>query len=197
MMTNELPQNPRKIRERLRRYERKLREEKRTYGFHRDGAGKRYLVGPLYLLLGDVDGAFKAFRLFETEFPDDSGEPGHCLCWALALYRSGDLEPATRKLRETMLQNPYVVPHLLGLEVRELDIWHGSSHEWPSYLECIPADYFLLWDERELDWASRLYHGPDFQSVLARYVQIHKELKHLPPGPRRSRLVHEAYALKR
>jgi len=96
-----------------------------------------------------------------------------------------------------MLQNLYLIPHLLGLEVSDLDIWHGSSDESPSYLECIPEDYFLLWDEEELDWASRLYHGPELQSVLARYIEIQKELKHLRPGPRRSQLVHEAYALKR
>ena len=54
----------RKIRERIRRYERKLREEKRTYGDYRDGAGKRYLLGPSYLLLGDTEDAMKSFRTF-------------------------------------------------------------------------------------------------------------------------------------
>ncbi|HJN17543.1 MAG TPA: hypothetical protein QGH10_18700 [Armatimonadota bacterium] len=197
MAMNELPKDPQTIRARLRRYERKLREEKRTHGLHGDGAGKRYFVGPLYLLLGDVDGALESFRWFETEFPDDAGEPGQYLCWTLTLHRSGDLEAAARKLRETMLQNLYLIPRLLALEVSELDIWHGSSDEWSSYLDYIPKEYFALWDEKEFDWASRLHHGPEFQSVLARYVEIQGELNHLPPGPRRSRLVHEAHGLKR
>ena len=46
-----------KIRSRLRSYERKLEKEKKEHGFYRDGAGKRYQVGPHYMLLDDNDGA--------------------------------------------------------------------------------------------------------------------------------------------
>ena len=51
-----------KIRSRLRSYERKLEKEKKEHGFYRDGAGKRYQIGPHYMLLGDNDGALAAFR---------------------------------------------------------------------------------------------------------------------------------------
>ena len=37
-----------KIRARLRSYERKLQKEKKEHGFYRDGAGKRYQIGPHY-----------------------------------------------------------------------------------------------------------------------------------------------------
>ena len=195
MRTNERHQDSRKIRDRLRRYERKLREEKHKYGFYHDGAGKRYHIGPLYLLTGDIEGALKSFGWFATEFPDDCGEPGQYLCWSLALYRAKDYKAAAKKLRQTMLLNLYILPRLLGLEMTELDIWHGSSDKYPFYLQDIPEDYFLIWDEKELDWASCLYHSPEFQDVLARYVEIHRELKDLPPGPKRRRLVQEAYAL--
>ncbi len=187
----------RKIRERIRRYERKLREEKRTYGDYRDGAGKRYLLGPSYLLLGDTEGAMKSFRWFEAEFPDDCGEPGHFLCWASASWRAGDQEGAARKLKQTMLANLYIIPHLLGLEIVALDIWHGSSDEEPRYLQFIPDEYFLLWDENELAWAARLYHSLEFETIRTRYVEIHKELKDTAPGAKRSRLVEEAYHLRR
>ncbi len=53
---------PRKIRERIRRYERKLRAEKYRYGDYDDGAGKRHFIGPLYLLLGDNEGALAAVQ---------------------------------------------------------------------------------------------------------------------------------------
>jgi hypothetical protein len=79
-----------RIRSRLRRYERKLQKEKKEYGFYRDGAGKRYQIGPHYTLLGDNEGALVAFQWFEKEFSDDAGGPGHHLCWSLALYRSGN-----------------------------------------------------------------------------------------------------------
>jgi hypothetical protein len=49
------PTDPRRIRDRIRRYERALQRELDT-GYGRDGYGKRYVLGPLYMLLGDVDG---------------------------------------------------------------------------------------------------------------------------------------------
>ncbi len=91
----------------------------------------------------------------------------------------------------------YIVPRLLGEEPKELDIWHGSSDEVLSYLEYVPDDYFSIWGRKELEWASRLYRSPEFQVVLSRYVEIQRELKDEPPGPKRSRLVEEASALGR
>lgn len=42
----ELPKDPRKIRGRIRSYERKLRREKEEYGGFDDGAEKHFLLGP-------------------------------------------------------------------------------------------------------------------------------------------------------
>ena len=94
----QFPKTPGKIRERIRRYERDLRREQKTHGFIDDGYGKRYLLGPLYLLLGDLSGALESFKWFEQTFPTDMGDPFHHLCWTLALYRSGDLAGASLKL---------------------------------------------------------------------------------------------------
>jgi len=55
------PHDPRTIRARLRRYERALREEQARFDGIRDGAGTRYMLGPLYLLLGDTAGALRSF----------------------------------------------------------------------------------------------------------------------------------------
>jgi hypothetical protein len=186
-----------KIRARLRRYERRLRKEKERYGFYRDGAGKRYQVGPHYMLLGDDEGALAAFEWFAHEFEDDVGKPDHSLCWSLALYRAGNEVGAAKKFRQTMLSNLYLVPHLLGSPIDELDIWHGSSDSEPSYVEWIPEAYLQLWTEAEREWASRLYNSPGFQSVRARYIEISRALDSTPPGPERSRLVEEMYELER
>jgi hypothetical protein len=186
-----------KIRSRLRRYERALQKEKREHGFYRDGAGKRYQIGPHYLLLGDDEGALAAFQWFEEEFSDDAGEPGHLLCWTLALHRAGNEIGAARKLRQTMFCNLYLVPHLLGSLIAVLDIWHGSSDAEPGYIECIPEAYFLLWTEAEREWAAGLYRSPGFQSVRARYIEISRLLDTTPPGPERSRLVDEMFELER
>jgi hypothetical protein len=186
-----------KIRSRLRSYERKLQKEKKEHGFYRDGAGKRYQIGPHYMLLGDNEGALGTFRWFEKEFSDDCGKPGHSLCWALALYRAGNEVGAAKKLRQTMLSNLYLVPRLVGSPIAELDIWHGSSDAEPGYIESIPEAYFLLWTAPDRKWASRLYHSPGFQSVRARYIEISRALDTTPPGLERSRLVKEMCALER
>jgi tetratricopeptide (TPR) repeat protein len=192
----DIPTDPRKIRARIRSYERKLQREKIEQGGYDDGAGKRYMLASLYLLMGDLDGALKSFHWFDEEFSDDSGEPGHRLCWALALYRAGEMDKATRMLRKVMLLNLYLIPQLLGLKKQRLDIQHGSNWAEPDYVEWVPPEYFGLWDEQARAWAKGLYEGEAFRKIEARYVEIGHELLNLRPGPRRSQLIDEAQALR-
>ena len=193
----DFPKDPRKLRERIRRYERKFREEQREFGGIRDGAGKRYLLGPLYLLMDDMEGALLAYAWYEDQFPDDSGEPANHLCWTLALYKSGDLPAATAKLRETMLLNLYLIPDLLGEPQEPIDMWHGCNRSEIEYLEYIPPEFLSLWDHQALAWAKERYESGDFRRIRGRYIEIEKELATLPRGPKRSKLVEEAFALRR
>jgi hypothetical protein len=186
-----------KIRSRLRSYERKLEKEKKEYGFYRDGAGKRYQIGPHYMLLDDNDGALGGFQWFDKEFPDDLGVPDHFLCWSLALYRAGNEIGAAKKLRQTMFSNLYLVPRLLGSPIAELDIWHGSSDAEPSYVDHIHEPYLQIWTEEEKAWAQGLYEGPGFQSARERFIEIARALSTTRPGPERSRLVEEMEELGR
>ena len=101
-----------------------------------------------------------------------------------------------KKLRQTMLSNLYLVPHLVGSPIAKLDIWHGSSDAEPVYIECIPEAYLQLWTEAEREWAAGLYHSPGFQAVRARYIEISRLLDTTSPGPERSRLVEEMYKLE-
>ena len=190
------PQEPKKIRERINRYERKLRKEYEKFGSISDGYGKRYLLGPLYLILGDLTGAIRSFEWFEHMFPDDIGEPFHYLCWTLALYRSGDMAGASLKLRQTMLSNLYLIPHLLGLAQDRLNIWHGSNIVEKDYLEYAPPEIWELWDKPALQWAKETYDGLEFCRVRARYIEIYEQLGSEPPGPKRSQLVDEAYKIQ-
>jgi hypothetical protein len=191
-----LPENPKKIKQRISRYERDLRQEQQRFGAIDDGGGKRYLLGPLYLLAGDLSGALRSFAWFEKTFPDDSGDPFHTLCWTLALYQSGDLAAATRKLRHTMLSNLYLIPHLLGLDQPELAIWHSSNLDRKAYLQDAPPGIFALWDQDALHWLETTYHSPAMAQVRARYIEIFAQLKVERPGPTRSRLVEEAFRLR-
>ena len=191
------PKEPKKIRERINRYERELRKEYEKVGFIHDGYGKRYLLGPLYLVLGDLTGAMRSFEWFEQTFPDDIGEPFHYLCWTLALYRSGDMAGASLKLRQTMLSNLYLIPRLLGLAQDKFNIWHGSNIAEREYLEYAPPEIWELWDGPALQWAKETYDSPEFCRVRARHIEIYEQLKTEPPGPKRSQLVSEAYRLQR
>ena len=193
----QFPREPGEIRERIGGYQRKLRAEKTRWGVIHDGAGKRYLLGPLFLVLDDLDNAINCFRWFEAEFPDDCGEPGHHLCWALALHRCGDHEGAARKLRQTMLMNLYLIPYLLGQKVERIEMWHGSSDAEPAYLEDIPFEFFSLWDDGARQWAAKLYRSEPFMAVLSRYIEIHRQLLNMLSGPKRTRLVTEAFSLKK
>ena len=132
----------------------------------------------------------------EKTFPDDSGDPMQLLCWTLALYRSGDLEAATRKLRRAMFSNLYLIPRLLRLEQEALDIWHGTNIAELAYAEDIPPELFALWDEAALEWVRETYSTPDFRQVRERHIAIHRLLKTEPRGPKRTQLVDEAFALR-
>ena len=186
-----------KIRSRLRSYERKLQQEKKKFGYYHDGAGKRYQIGPHYMLLDDNEGALKAFAWFEQEFDDDIGKPDHSLCWSLALYRAGNEIGAAKKLRQAMLSNLYLVPHLLGEPISEIDMWHGSSDAEPEHVDHIPDPYLQLWTDEEKRWAGRLYDSPGFRSARQRFIEISKLLDSIRPGPERSRLVREMHELER
>jgi hypothetical protein len=192
----QFPEEPKKIRARIRRYERTMRKEQEQYGHISDGYGKRYLLGPLYLLMDDVPGAIAHYEWFERTFPDDMGDPFDFLCWSLALYRTGDLPGASHRLMQTMVSNVYLIPHLLGLKQKGLDLWHGSNLEEKDYLQYMPTEILALWDGPALLWAHETYHSPGFCQVRDRYTEILGLLKTEPHGPRRSRLLNEAFRFR-
>lgn len=193
----DIPTDAKKIRARLRSYERKLRKEKEQFGGYGDGAGKRYFVGPLYMLLGDQEGALKSFVWYAREFPDDIGEAGHFLCWSLALHRSGELEDAAAKLKGAMFANRFAVPKLIGVAPADVGIVGDSHGLAMMYLEDIPEVYFGLWSDAERGWASELFHGAVWSALRARYFEIKKLLSNEARGPRRSELVREIGAMER
>jgi len=195
-MAELFPTDPKHIRQRIRRYERALKRELED-GYGGDGYGKRFLLGPLYMLTGDVDGALASFDWYQDVYPDDGGEPYQYLTWALALFRGGRRQEAFNKLYQTMLENLYLVPFLLGRHPQPLDIWHGSNCEWIEYANAVPQELLDLWDDVALQWARDVSEHPVVVEKVARYVAIHRDLKSEPRGPRRTALVNEAFALKK
>jgi hypothetical protein len=112
------------------------------------------------------------------------------------MYRAERLPEAVTKLRETMLQNHFLLPRLLGRKLDGLDISPDSDGLEMMYLDDIPEEYLEIWNERELLWAATLYDG-EFSTVRARYIEIERDLEHEPRGERRTKPVNELFGLKR
>lgn len=190
------PKTPKQIKARIRSYESALRKEKRAHGFYDDSYGKRYLLGPLYLLANDIEGALKNFTWFAGEFTDDIGEPFHHLCWTLALHRAGREKEAVQKLLHTMLSNLYLIPRLLDEVQEEHDMWHASTWGMKDYAGYMP-ELCGLWDDEAKAWARGLYHSEQFTKIRERYVAIYHQLKEERNMPVRKRLVEEASELEK
>ncbi len=193
----DIPSDPKQIRARIRRYEAGLEREKSKYGAYNDGAGKRYFIGPLYLAMGDLAGAIDAFRWYECEFPDDMGDAGHSLCWALALYRNDDREASAEKLRAVMFQNKFVLPKLLGKDGGDVLVSDETDAFTMAEVEYIPTVFFAMWNEAEIGWAREQYEGKEFSGARSRFVEIERLLETEPVGPLRTKLVRELFRLRR
>ena len=191
---NIFPTTRAKIKARIRAYEKALAKEKKTFGAYDDGYGKRYLLGPLYMLADDNEGALDHFEWFEEAFPDDGGEPFHVLCLALALYRAGREEQARKKLLEAMLSNLYIIPSLLGEQQEEHDMWHFSSFTERDYCKEMP-ELYNVWDKSEVVWAKDLYHSEAFSKLRARHVEIYHLLDGERDRRKRAKLIDAASSL--
>ena len=76
------------------------------------------------------------------------------------------------------------------------NIWHGSNWEWLEYAAEVPQELLSLWDDVALRWAREASEHPTVSAKVARYVEIHRELKAEPRGARRTALVRESFALR-
>ena len=184
------PSDPKKLKARIRSYERSLRQ-----GGTNDGYGKRYLLGPMYLLLGDIEGALRHYTWLEQTYPDDIGDPHDRLCWALAHFKAGSPQ-ANKRLRDALFQNLYLIPHVLGMQIEPYPIWHGSNIAEIDYAEEIPTELCALWDEKAKSWAREFYESPSTQQELKEYLDLEVQLKDEPVGPARNALVEKIWAIK-
>ena len=193
----DIPKDPRAIRARIRSYERKLRQEREDMGVYGDGAGKRYLLGPLYMAMGDDDGALESFAWFEREFGEDESDPMQCLCWALLLHRFGREHEAIAKLRRTMLENRYIFRRLLGEDITDAGDYSDDGWDCEHYRAInVPAAFLDMWNEDELAWCRELHGGTEFTRIRQRFFDLERALEGEPPGAGRDELLAEQRALR-
>ncbi len=188
MMTAFFPTDPKKIRDRIKRYERAFKDP-----HHDDGAGKRFLLGPLYMLMGDLPGALKSYTWYKKTFPDDCCEAFNHLCWTLALLRSDDEKTAKAKLRELIFDNLYIVPIFFGEAPANHGFRHFSNWSEAAYILEGPKDeLFALWNEAEASWLKAQWHSPELQVDLAKYIELQRKLDKTSGAEARSKIMKEA-----
>jgi hypothetical protein len=186
------PTDPKKLRAQLKRYEKSLKAPN-----HRDGAGKRFLVGQFYLMLGDLEGAANFYKWYKRKFSEDIPEPFNHLCWILCLLRSDKIKDAKTKLRELVFFNVYTVPLVLGQNPKPYSFQHASNWEVIEYITEGPTDQiFPLWNKDELSWLETAWNEKLLQDDLKRFIDIDFQLDKLPVGDERSALISEQFKIK-
>jgi hypothetical protein len=191
----DFPKTEKALKKRIASYKASLLKEKREYGHVDDGAGKRYLLFPMYLVLNSTEESQDYIDWYEKEFPDDVGEPIQKLCWALILRKIGKEAEARKMLAEAMLANLYILPKVLGKRIAEYDIWHSSSDAQISYVEYMPHEVLGSLTEADIQWISHEYESLDFQRIRKRYVEIYQKLKGIKDIAARKQLLEESYSL--
>ena len=191
----DFPQNEKALEKRISSYRNALLKEQKQFGYVNDGAGKRYLLFSLYLVLNNLEQAQYYLSWYENEFSDDVGEPIQLLCWALILKRLGKNAEARKKLAETMLSNLYIIPKVLGKEIAAYDIWHSSSDADINYFDYMPREVIAALTEAEIQWIYQEYESLDFLRIRERYIEIYHQLQRLNNMEERKMLLAESHNL--
>ena len=193
-MTN-FPDTEKKLKSTISRYKSALNKEKKIYGYINDGAGKRYLLFSLYCVLNDLKKSEEYFEWYKKEFDDDVGEPVQKLCWAVSLYRMDHQGEAKYMLADLMLSNLYMIPQILGRDIKEYDIWHFSSDGDVDYFDYTPEEVLNALTPEDKTWVKDTYDSFVFQRIRQRYVEIYIELRTVKDLESRRKLLNEADTL--
>ena len=191
----DFPKNEKALEKCISSYRNALLKEKKQFGYINDGAGKRYLLFSLYLVLTNLEQAQHYLSWYENEFSDDVGEPIQLLCWALILKRLGKNAEARKKLAESMLSNLYIIPKVLGKEIAAYDIWHFSSNAEINYFDYMPREVIAALTEAEIQWIYQEYESLDFLRIRERYIEIYHQLQRLNNMEERKMLLAESHNL--
>ena len=189
-MNMQKPDDLKKIRARIRRYERNWKKPDFD-----DGAGTRFLTGPLYLLLGDTEGALAHYKWYAKKFEDSSIEPFHALGWALTMYRSQQPEEAVYRLRCTHCANVYMLPTILKIPHGQPDVSRGSNWQDEEYIKGGPLEFLNSWQKKELAWLKSVWESTEFQEFVETHKDLVTRLSNEPVGQRRFALVNALHTL--
>lgn len=187
------PKELKKARTKISRYEKNF---KRAQPFFDDGGGTRFLLGPLYLLVDDIDGAVKHYRWFARKYSDSIDEPLHTLCRAVTFFRTGKTTEAERFFRRTHLANTYLIPSLISIPFYELKVSHSWSWDTKEYALGTDPQYLNIFSQSDLNWFKESWNQKEFQELVKLYITLVEKLDKEPVGPIRSALVNQISNLR-
>ncbi|MBS99081.1 MAG: hypothetical protein CMI01_10440 [Oceanospirillaceae bacterium] len=183
-----LSDRQKKYRDRANRARRELLKEQEKFRAISDGSGKRYRVCVDFVLSGAPEKAVEFLNWFETEFPDDVGEPAFLLYAALAYYRVGALGKAQGYLLDTMLSNIYLLPYLFSRPIPKQDMWHSSNWAQPDYIENI-KELLEGPTSQERQWFQERFEDERFTSIRSKYIETFHALQHVKDLDSRGRIL--------
>lgn len=186
------PDTEKKLKNRISNYRSALNKEKKEYDSINDRAGKRYSLFALYFVLNDLKKSEKYFEWYKEEFYHDVGEPIQKLCWALSLYRMDKIDDARYVLADLMLLNLYVIPRLLGQDIKKYDIWHSSSDAYYDYFDHIWDEVLEAISKDDRSWIKEQYDSFAFRRIRQRYIEIYGQLQNVEDLSSRKKLLEEA-----
>lgn len=191
----EYPKTKRGLQNRIDSYRKAMNDEKREWGYYNDGHGLRYILFSLYFLLDEKTLSKRYITWFDKNFDDDCGEPVADLCRALILFRRNEKKAARIALGKTMLSNLYIIPFVLGREVREYDMWHSSNTEGTGWLEWTPDEVVNAITDHDKKWLQEQYDSQPFTKAREEYIAIYKELETVEGSSERGQLLTRANEL--
>jgi len=179
-----------KLRAKIRRYEKTLKSG------DRDRYGKRYLLGQMYLVMGDLKGALQSFQWYDETYPNDIGDPHQYHFWGLALLQNKNYKEATIKMRQAMFMNLYIIPFFIGLDQEDYPIWHGSNLAGKEYAYYMPELLLDLWRKEDLEWLIEFYNNSTIKQDREEFIRLGTQLNGERPGPKRSEVLKKMRALE-
>ena len=184
-MQNGIPIDLKKIRTKLHSYERKFKGSPHD----RDGSGVRFLMGPYYLCLNDLDGAIDHYDWFWNTYPDSTDEPFHTLGQVITEFRQGHRDISQSLLKRLYTSNPYLLPHILDIDIGNIIIPGFSNWEERPYVLNAPKELSSYLLPEEIEWLRGIWNKTDFSNFVRAYNNIQHAIKGEPIGEHRRGLL--------
>ncbi|MBA2480335.1 MAG: hypothetical protein H0V44_06715 [Planctomycetes bacterium] len=182
------------IRARIASYRRLLRQEFAEFGRYGDGYGKRWWLFHLYFLLGEEADVRAYLDWYARMFPDDGGEVGQRLCWALILRRFGREDEALYRFVQAIDENLPAVAKVVGDSQAPYGMW-GEHEEMIRELYEVPSEVVQAITADERRWLVASWHSPAVAAMRHRTIAIGRALVTTTVREKRVALLNQQRAL--